>query len=56
MAKKDKAVATAIDILEGLVCECGHINSEHFLDQSCSTKGCRCRTFTPVRFTVERAS
>lgn len=61
MAKKptiDRALRTAREVLAGLVCECGHVESEHqmFTESSkCAVKPCRCREFRAVTFTVERA-
>lgn len=63
MAKKDRAVATAIDILNRSICECGHLRTEHYEDaaHSCAgdvpSQGCdeRCIRFRPVKFKVERA-
>lgn len=57
--KNDRALTTARDILDGLVCECGHVESEHLMltDTShCNEKPCRCREFRPVTFVIERAT
>jgi hypothetical protein len=58
MARVDKAVATAREVIDGLICDCGHTKDEHLMfDESskCGEKPCRCREFRPVTFTVERA-
>lgn len=55
--KRDKAIETAIDILHGLICECGHVEGEHLMfteTTKCGEKRCRCHQFRPVRLRVER--
>jgi len=58
MKKTDRAINTALEILDGMVCECGHVESEHLMltDSSrCNQSRCRCKEFTPVNFHVVRA-
>lgn len=57
----DKAIVTALELLEGTVCECGHVDSEHscgddktFCD-SPDDPECDCTEFRPVNFHVVRA-
>jgi len=59
--KRDAAVLTARDLLNRLVCECGHVESEHDEHRrrckpAQDDATCRCREFRPVRFRVERWS
>lgn len=67
MPKQDRAVITARDIIDRIVCECGHVESEHAgregdsprVCQGYRLRGdfrCRCVEFRPVRFTVERVA
>lgn len=59
---EDPALATALEVLDGLVCECGHVSSCHFsLDGDCECEGecgepCACSQFRDVDFFVTRAS
>ena len=68
MRAVDPALETARDVLDGAVCECGHLASDH---SGVHTHGfpsreppnecgaddgaCACPQFSAVRFTVERA-
>jgi hypothetical protein len=55
----DKALETA-RALVATVCECGHTRVNHVgmtrgEHGYCLDEDCRCKTFRPVAFTVERA-
>jgi hypothetical protein len=57
--KRCAAVTTARDILNGTVCECGHVSGDHATDSTAPAGyrecgECRCRVFRPVQFTVYR--
>jgi hypothetical protein len=59
--KRDKAVETALDVLDATICECGDFNASHRQVgpgnadvAECREPGCKCRTFRPVQFRVER--
>lgn len=55
---RDWALETAREILDGTVCECGHVAGEHSSGEppnECGAEGCACDQFSPVRFKVERA-
>lgn len=66
----DRALATAREVVTGIVCECGHVESEHGGGEGdryrpCASRrdytakrriSCSCTTFRPVKFRVERAS
>jgi hypothetical protein len=56
MAKRDRALATARDILHKAVCECGCLETEHGVGPArrCYGKGCACTRFKAVRFYVVR--
>lgn len=64
MSKKktrDEALATARQLVDRAVCECGDTVDEHGIDLSkryraaaCGIEGCTCEVFRPVTFTVER--
>jgi hypothetical protein len=57
----DRAITTALEMLDGTVCECGHVDSEHgnwsngatCVDVDGGT--CDCTEFRPVSFWVQRA-
>jgi hypothetical protein len=57
----DVALETAIDLLDGSICECGHAEGSHLTDpDECrgdDSNGCErgCNEFRPVAFRVERA-
>lgn len=54
----DAALATALDLLDGTVCECGHLNTEHDAGEppnACGGDGCACDQFSSVGFFVTRA-
>lgn len=56
---RDDAITTAREILHKLVCECGHIESEHLRippppDTCHGSETCRCQEFRPVTFVVKR--
>lgn len=56
LVKKDKALEAARDLINEVVCECGHWDSEHLMlgnDTKCGE--CRCKEFRSVKFTVARA-
>jgi predicted Zn-ribbon and HTH transcriptional regulator len=56
LVKKDKALAAARDLINEVICECGHWDSEHLmLDDTSKCGECRCKAFRTVKFTVERA-
>jgi hypothetical protein len=53
----DRALTTARRILYGLVCECGHTDSEHIMARRPKPKPCSeclCDNFTAVFFLIER--
>lgn len=58
----DPALTTALDVLDGLVCECGHVEADHsFWDDSSACESddepiCDCTEFRPVDFYVTRAN
>jgi hypothetical protein len=57
----DRALRTAEEVLDGLVCECGHVESEHRgasgePNRECGVARCRCKQLRLVQFSVERAS
>lgn len=57
--RTDRALRTAKKILDRVVCECGHVESEHSSHSEpheCCNEMCDCMGFDPVKFTVERAS
>lgn len=62
MAETDRALETALAVLDGAICECGHVESSHVFDpDDChgdDGDGCdvECREFRPVDFQVRRAS
>jgi hypothetical protein len=57
--KRDRALKAAREILDRVVCECGHLETDHvpvnhkYLGECAD---CDCKRFAPVRFRVERAS
>ena len=51
----DLALETARDLLDGVVCECGHCDDEHEHTGRCGAEVCPCPRFRPVAFTVTRA-
>lgn len=56
----DAALETALDLLDGTICECGCVDAEHVpLEPYGETMGacatCDCEKFRPVAFTVTRA-
>lgn len=58
-APKDKPLELAKSLLDGSVCECGDLESEHYLDSKLQPDDCAycnsCKKFRPVAFKVERA-
>jgi len=60
----DPAIDTALDILDGTICECGHMDTEHVglesdagrISYPCEQLNCKCVNFTAVDFMVTRAS
>jgi hypothetical protein len=58
----DPAITTALEILDGTVCECGHIVGDHaFWDDYSECQAddgplCECKQFRPVDFWIQRAS
>ena len=68
MSAGDPALETARDVLDGTVCECGHLASDHVgvnthgfpnsePPNECTADdgGCACPQFSAVVFKVERA-
>jgi len=60
MVDRDKALETALELLDGVICEYGHVVAEHHMTldervpQSCAE--CDCADFDAVDFFVQRAS
>jgi hypothetical protein len=61
---RDTATEAAISMLDGQVCECGHLECDHYFRRSLGSDrvykpcdaSCACTVFRPVRFRVERVS
>lgn len=54
----DGPLETARAMLNGTVCECGHLEGEHVMGEppnECAFEGCACPQFSAVVFTVARA-
>jgi len=62
LPKEDRALETALDVLDGTVCECGCMDTEHTDDREQALEAsdpvcdCGCTRFRPVDFQVRRAS
>jgi hypothetical protein len=50
----DPALVTARELVAGMVCECGHVESEHYTHDSRECTECTCEIFEPVTFEVRR--
>lgn len=52
MTDDDKALATARQLLNGRICDCGHLAHDHGADATAPCQACDCPQYRPVVFTV----
>jgi len=52
--RHDAALATARELLDATVCECGHVDADHVTVRPAPCHVCSCPQHRPVAFTVTR--